>query len=163
MAETSNRARIEELWLRQPHLGRRLRAARLERQLTQQALGRELSPPMTRAAVANMEAGQQRVLVHTLLQLAAALQLEPAELLPPLTRGASAVEDRELLSEVVQKLGVDSQRAALLVTRFPEVKSDEKADEGATGGRSTHQRPADDAHAHRRRGHRTPPRTTSTS
>ena len=50
--------------------------------MTQQALADALSPPATRASIANVEAGKQRVLAHTLVQLASALGTSVSDLLP---------------------------------------------------------------------------------
>ena len=54
-------------------LGRRIAGLRQQRKLSQQALGALLQPQMTRASIANIETGQQRVLAHSLVQLATAL------------------------------------------------------------------------------------------
>lgn len=61
-------------------IGRRIRRAREDRALTQEALASLIG--MTRTSVVNMEKGRQKFLVHTLLGLAAALQVPPATLLP---------------------------------------------------------------------------------
>src|SRR6266850_4220472 len=57
-------------------LGRRIRALRTEHGLTQAGLGLRLEPPVTRAAIANVENGKQRVLAHTLVQLAQIFRVE---------------------------------------------------------------------------------------
>jgi transcriptional regulator with XRE-family HTH domain len=44
--------------------------------MSQQALGALMEPQMTRASLANIETGQQRVLAHTLVQLASALECD---------------------------------------------------------------------------------------
>ncbi len=64
-------------------LGRRVREARRQCNppLTQEGLGNRLVPPMTRAAIANIETAKQRVLTHTVCQLAGALGLTPNDLL----------------------------------------------------------------------------------
>src|SRR4051794_14253372 len=62
-------------------LGRRISEIRSKRGTTQDHLGALLTPSTTRASIANIERGKQRVLVHTLVQLAKALQVEPVELL----------------------------------------------------------------------------------
>lgn len=51
-------------------VGLKLFELRSASQLTQEQVGRMLSPPMTRAAIAMMEAGKQRIMLHTLQQLA---------------------------------------------------------------------------------------------
>lgn len=64
-------------------LGRRIRAVREEQSMTQAQLGARLVPPVTRASIANVEAGKQRVLAHTLVQLARVLRTPIASLTPP--------------------------------------------------------------------------------
>jgi transcriptional regulator with XRE-family HTH domain len=63
-------------------LGKRLEQARQIKGLSQAALGNRLRPPQTRASISNMEKGTQRVLAHTLVQLATALERSVADLLP---------------------------------------------------------------------------------
>lgn len=73
--------------------GRLVRARRTALGLTQERLGKGLGTGMTRASVANIEAGQQRVLLHTAIELAAALEIPLADLLPsPSTSDAVAQE-----------------------------------------------------------------------
>ncbi len=61
-------------------LGRRIRAAR-EGKLTQAALGASVG--LSRTAITNIECGRQRLLVDQLVEIAAAIGIPPAELLPP--------------------------------------------------------------------------------
>lgn len=61
-------------------LGRRVRKARSEAGISQSALAAALS--LTRASVANLEAGRQRIQVHTLVSVAEALSVKAQELLP---------------------------------------------------------------------------------
>ena len=77
-------------------LGARIRQCRLARGLTQLDVAARVVPPVTRASIANLELGQQRVLVHTLVQLAAILDVPAAELLqgaPEPAAGWRGVED----------------------------------------------------------------------
>jgi transcriptional regulator with XRE-family HTH domain len=64
------KGRVENFYLL---LGAKVRTIRQQKGLTQEQLGSRLTPTMTRASVANIETGKQRVLAHTLLQLASAL------------------------------------------------------------------------------------------
>jgi transcriptional regulator with XRE-family HTH domain len=64
-------------------LGARIRLARIVRGLTQAELGAALQPKQTRAGIANIESAKQRVLVHTLVQIVAALGVSFEEILPP--------------------------------------------------------------------------------
>ena len=60
--------------------GRRLRAARRDAKLTQEELAARSR--MSRPSLANVERGNQRVALHQFVELAAALGLEAADLLP---------------------------------------------------------------------------------
>lgn len=73
-------------------VGRRIREARKRRKppLTQEALGELVS--LTRTSITNVEKGRQKFLLHTLADIAAALQVQPASLLPQ----SSAESDRQL-------------------------------------------------------------------
>jgi transcriptional regulator with XRE-family HTH domain len=60
--------------------GRRLRNARLDLGLNQQALGHRVG--LQRSSISNIEKGRQRVQLHMLLEFAGALDVPPAKLLP---------------------------------------------------------------------------------
>jgi len=84
-------------------LGRRILDMRRKRGITQEKLGSLLDPPSTRASIANIETGKQRVLAHTLVQLAQALQIEVMELLnilPAPTEVRGAIVAKELKSKL---------------------------------------------------------------
>ena len=75
--------------LREPFyedLGRRIRECRDQRGFSQERLGKLLNPPATRASIANIEKGTQRVLAHTLVQFVAALNVEISDLVQSLER-----------------------------------------------------------------------------
>lgn len=63
-------------------VGRRIREARLRRKpkLTQQGLADLVA--LTRTSITNVEKGRQKFLLHTLADIAKALQIDPATLLP---------------------------------------------------------------------------------
>lgn len=61
-------------------LGRRIREAREKSGITQEALGVKVS--LTRTSVTNIEKGRQQLLVHTLVEIAKALNIAPESLLP---------------------------------------------------------------------------------
>jgi transcriptional regulator with XRE-family HTH domain len=63
-------------------LGSNVQGARDRLKMTQAQLGLALVPPSTRASIANIENGKQRVLVHTLVQLARALETKVEKLIP---------------------------------------------------------------------------------
>lgn len=73
-------------------LGLKVQAVRKRRKMKQQELGGTISPPLTRAAIANIEGGKQRVRVHTLWEIARVLGVSPMELVP------TAKEESERLS-----------------------------------------------------------------
>src|SRR5215510_12639071 len=90
-------------------VGRRIQKLRNTRQLSQEALGLKLDPTVTRASIANIEAGKQRILAHTLVQIADALNAELAEIAladRPITRAAqeSLVPDEKVEAELAEKL-----------------------------------------------------------
>ena len=84
-------------------LGQRIRTFRTEQGLTQAALGLRLCPPVTRAAIANVENGKQRVLAHTLVQLAQILRVEIHRLLPTFLRPRSAIAQQKVLERELKK------------------------------------------------------------
>jgi len=63
-------------------LGRSIQAQRTKLGLSQESLGAALEPKVTRASIANIEAGKQRILTHTLVQLADALGLDISQIIP---------------------------------------------------------------------------------
>jgi transcriptional regulator with XRE-family HTH domain len=61
-------------------LGRRIKDARTRGHLTQEALATSVS--LTRTTITNIEKGRQQLLVHTLVDIAEALNIAPELLLP---------------------------------------------------------------------------------
>ena len=61
-------------------VGQRVRKARDARGLTQEALATLVS--LTRTSITNIEKGRQKLLAHTIVDLATALKVSPATLLP---------------------------------------------------------------------------------
>jgi transcriptional regulator with XRE-family HTH domain len=72
-------ARIEPFY---KELGRSIQAFRVKAGLSQEKLGASLRPRVTRASIANIEGGKQRILTHTLVQLSAALDVDISLLIP---------------------------------------------------------------------------------
>ena len=66
-------------------VGRRIFKARKGR-LTQEQLGERVS--LTRTSITNIEKGRQRIMLHTLAQIAAALGVPTADLLPRMSADA---------------------------------------------------------------------------
>ena len=100
-------------------LGLRLRGLRVRRRLTQQQLGLLLTPPVTRASIANIETGKQRVLAHTLIQLASAVGVTLSDLLPPTAAGPSET----IREELSRKLDLPDERIYRLVRKLAPVKA----------------------------------------
>lgn len=63
-------------------LGRLIQTKRNQNGMSQEYLGQQLDPKVTRASIANIEAGKQRVLSHTLIQLSRALKTDLKDLIP---------------------------------------------------------------------------------
>ncbi len=62
-------------------VGQQIRKARKEHGLTQAQLATNVS--LTRTSITNIEHGRQKLLLHTLYEIANALAIEPHALLPP--------------------------------------------------------------------------------
>lgn len=62
-------------------LGQRIQAARALREMTAEELACALSPPLTRAAISNMEHGHQRVYLHVAANIATVLDFPLSALL----------------------------------------------------------------------------------
>jgi transcriptional regulator with XRE-family HTH domain len=95
-------------------VGRRIRDHRNKAGMTQEDLGRQLSPPTTRVSVANIEGGHQRILSHTLVQLAAILNVEVTDILPPKAVQPVANSNARITDELVSKLGLSVSAAKRL-------------------------------------------------
>lgn len=95
-------------------LGATIRRRRDALNLTQEDLGKRLNPPMTRASIANIEAGKQRVLAHTLVDLASALTLKLDELAAGSDDGTARAE----LAEELQASGLDEKAAKALTEKI---------------------------------------------
>lgn len=61
-------------------VGQQIRRIREERQLTQSELASLVS--LTRSSITNIEQGRQKLLLHTLYDIATALAVKPSDLLP---------------------------------------------------------------------------------
>lgn len=61
-------------------LGERIRDLRTQRRLSQDALAKLVE--LNRTSVTNIERGRQKLLLHTLVDFARALGVEPAKLIP---------------------------------------------------------------------------------
>lgn len=88
--------------------GKRIQELRTARRITQAAVAAEAR--LSRQSVANIEHGRQRFMFHTLLSIARALGVPPAELLPPPDEG---IETTMNLDEL--KIGAAGRRLILSV------------------------------------------------
>lgn len=89
--------------------------------MSQEALGATLVPKMTRASIANIEAGSQRVFLHTALRLAEVLRIDLPEVLSD--EGPPPADSVTLASELADKLPVSNTRARSLARRVSEEQS----------------------------------------
>lgn len=78
--------------------GEQLRSRRRALKLTQLELSEQIK--LTRGSVANIEAGRQSVLLHQFLDVAAALGVPPAQLLPVVDGAVRQREEAEMPQEV---------------------------------------------------------------
>jgi transcriptional regulator with XRE-family HTH domain len=82
--------RIRELYA---EIGRRIRRARLDRELSQTELARSIG--LSRVSLVNIEQGKQRAPVHVLYEIAESLEVRPHDVLPPLAVAAGSWEGLE--------------------------------------------------------------------
>lgn len=87
-------------------VGSRIRDLRTRSGMTQEQLGRLLAPPTTRVSIANIEGGHQRILCHTLVQLAAALNVGVQDILPKKPEPAVLSDNSAITEELVTKLRI---------------------------------------------------------
>lgn len=109
--------RVEPVY---PRLGQWLSTLRKRKQLSQQALAERLAPPLTRASIANIESGRQRLMVHTALDICRVLEVTPDVLLSdfvPTSATANSTDDR-LTDELASKLGLNRADARALVRKM---------------------------------------------
>jgi transcriptional regulator with XRE-family HTH domain len=99
-------------------LGRRVQDRRKARGFTQDQLASRITPRVTRASIANIEAGKQGVLVHTLVQLASALDVAPNDLLPQQQVEADSNIRNRMQVELTRKLSVPIEESLRLTDRF---------------------------------------------
>ena len=101
-------------------LGRRIALARTRRGMTQEQLGRALEPQLTRASIANVEQGKQRMLVHTLVQVARALEVRPDELLPAESELLQPIAEPDVrrMEEALREADVPAEAIKSLAAKF---------------------------------------------
>jgi transcriptional regulator with XRE-family HTH domain len=108
-------------------LGRRIFSLRKKRGLTQEQLGARLSPQVTRASLANIESGKQRVLAHSLAQFANVLGVTADELI----KDRADQTDVDLKQQVEAQLGsrLDPSQLIELTRKLGLSDEREKVDE----------------------------------
>jgi transcriptional regulator with XRE-family HTH domain len=85
--------------------------------LSQEQLGRAIKPAMTRASIANIEAGNQRVFFHTAAHLAAVLHFSLKEVLEG--QQPIAADPQALANELASKLpSLTSSKARSLASKI---------------------------------------------
>jgi transcriptional regulator with XRE-family HTH domain len=88
------------------HFGQRVRSARLNLGLNQEALGHRVG--LERSSISNVEKGRQRVQLHMLLEFAAALDVKPLQLLPDTSAASDPLrrvpaETRPFVDDVLKR------------------------------------------------------------
>jgi transcriptional regulator with XRE-family HTH domain len=99
-------------------LGRRVQDLRKARGLTQEQLGSRIVPAVTRASIANIEAGKQGVLTYTLVQLAQALASTPQDLLPKSLGDEDPALRDQVQDELAKKLSVPADKSRRLTEKL---------------------------------------------
>jgi len=99
-------------------LGSNIQEARERRKMTQSRLGLALTPSSTRASIANIENGKQRVLVHTLVQMAESLDVKIQDLLPANSQAVAAPSPKDVERELKRKLNLAAPQLKKLTARL---------------------------------------------
>jgi transcriptional regulator with XRE-family HTH domain len=95
-------------------LGTQIARHRGKRGWSQEELAGRLTPPLTRAAISNIETAKQRVLAHVLVDLAQALDIGLQELVPRPVR----VEATNIEKELAEKLRIPISKARVLAAKM---------------------------------------------
>jgi transcriptional regulator with XRE-family HTH domain len=106
-------------------VGRRIQKLRIDRKLSQTTLGKSLIPPVTRASIANIETGKQRILAHTLVQLSEVLETSLTDLVPPQKQIKQIAADT-LEAEFTKKLNISPQKIKNLTAKVVEATRSKK-------------------------------------
>lgn len=78
-------------------LGGRVRKARIRLRLTQEQLASSLS--LNRTSITNIEKGKQKMLAHTLLELAEVLEIPVNDLIPPVNQMSTTLRIDNLIDK----------------------------------------------------------------
>lgn len=79
-------------------IGNRIRSHREKLNLTQEKLGERVG--LTRVSITNIEKGRQKLLVHTLIQFAAALSIPVGDLIAPFDQNSSTIRPEQLPTDL---------------------------------------------------------------
>ena len=91
----------------------------MKKQMTQEELGNRLDPQLTRASIANIEMGTQRVLAHTLAQFAEQLDVSMQDLFPPARTPEINKDEGEMIAkELNRELKIPARRAEQIVRKL---------------------------------------------
>jgi transcriptional regulator with XRE-family HTH domain len=117
-------------------LGQRIHDLRNQRRFTQEYLGTLIVPPLTRASIANIEAGKQGVLTHTFVSIARALDVAPEGLL----RGDAPIKElrNKVQTELQKKLSVPHDASERLMHKLLEQPKPKKRRQSERSSRKTH-------------------------
>jgi transcriptional regulator with XRE-family HTH domain len=107
-------------------IGERIRVSRRSNRLRQHELADRVG--MSRASLANIEVGRQKILVHQLCAIAVALKLSPADLIPAAS-AATRADDLPLPEDL--KPQQREQIARLLSDPPPEARRDKDVNNAA--------------------------------
>jgi transcriptional regulator with XRE-family HTH domain len=99
------------------HIGAQIRVKRRKLKWKQELLASKLA--ISRGSLANIEIGNQRVLVHQLYRFAAELKLSPTDLLPPMPADQTDVEQ----SDIPLPSHLNSQQAKQVTSLLSQVKT----------------------------------------
>lgn len=98
-------------------LGQRVQQLRNKQGMTQEKLGGLLEPPVTRASIANIESGKQRVMAHTLVRLADVLDTTLSGLVPELEKRRSVIST-SVEAELAEKLALPNKELKKLTAQI---------------------------------------------
>jgi transcriptional regulator with XRE-family HTH domain len=114
-------------------VGRRIQDLRRTRGFTQEHLGSLISPAVTRASIANIEAGKQGILIHTFVQLALGLGVAPQDLFPEKFAAENPALKGQVQDELTKKLSVPVEASRRLTEKlFARPKERRRTNERST-------------------------------
>jgi transcriptional regulator with XRE-family HTH domain len=116
---------VQEVEPEYRELGATVRRLRRERGLSQQRVAKDCD--MSRSALANIEAGHQRVAFHQFLALARALRTDPRELLPQQPPADHPVDEQLIRLGVPERAAKAIAKVVGKVTENAESTSDDQS------------------------------------